>query len=345
MACSGCGNDVPEGLSECPFCGATQDPAFDGNVLPPRRRQRNWWTDLQQRWTEGNLDLQRRSGVAAQASSWLQQLRHHSFIPWEVPFSLLVPGLGHLFWGMPMLGLVLFAGALLFLGLTVAMGPSVSVGMVRVQLIILSLYLGGVHAHAFGIGQRRRLVPFGRPGLVNLVMLVVIVVQMNYVLNVVFERGSEQRQLFRMYGYNVMRPTFQSGDMVAVEAITSRPLQYGDIVVISRMQPERVLGLGGDLLEIRQGKVWRNGQVLGASASALFAYGRPEAPDHMLRVQPVQKQRLSVPDNEIGYLNWGRALKTRLIASCGGIITEIVAPPERACLFVNGLPVPVASAP
>lgn len=79
---------------------------------------------------------------------------------------------------------------------------------------------------------------------------------------------------FVVEGYRVsgesMSPTFQHGDYVFAEKISYKlgDLDYGDVVIVETKNAEnkkiikRVVGLEGDLIQIKDGVVYRNGELL-----------------------------------------------------------------------------------
>ena len=66
-----------------------------------------------------------------------------------------------------------------------------------------------------------------------------------------------------------MENTLHNGDVLIVK--TGAKISYGDIIIIDNKKPneyivKRVIGLGGDTIEIKDGNVYRNGELLDESA-------------------------------------------------------------------------------
>ncbi len=63
-----------------------------------------------------------------------------------------------------------------------------------------------------------------------------------------------------------MLPTIQDGDLLTIEEIPAAQLQRGDLIVFKidekRQYLKRLIGLPGETVEIRDGKVYINGKVL-----------------------------------------------------------------------------------
>ncbi len=63
-----------------------------------------------------------------------------------------------------------------------------------------------------------------------------------------------------------MLPTIQDGDLLTIEEIPAAQLQRGDLIVFkideTRQYLKRLIGLPGETVEIRDGKVSINGKVL-----------------------------------------------------------------------------------
>ena len=75
-----------------------------------------------------------------------------------------------------------------------------------------------------------------------------------------------------------MENTLHNGDVLCVK--TGANITYGDIVIIDNKKPneyivKRVIGLGGDTIEIRSGKVYRNGVELDESSYVKKINGVP----------------------------------------------------------------------
>jgi signal peptidase I len=101
-----------------------------------------------------------------------------------------------------------------------------------------------------------------RAGIVQVILTAIIIL-------VVFAAVQFTMQSFRVEGYS-MEPTFPDGEYIVVNKLTYRFVSphRGDVVVFrnpqmpDRLYIKRILGLPGDTVEIRGGRVYINGSVL-----------------------------------------------------------------------------------
>lgn len=87
-----------------------------------------------------------------------------------------------------------------------------------------------------------------------------------------------------------MVPTLQDGDRLILTDVTTR-YKHGEIVVISRADDDplvkRVIAVGGDTIDLRDGKVYLNGEELDEPYIDQETYDiSPEPPDFPLTVPP-----------------------------------------------------------
>jgi signal peptidase I len=83
----------------------------------------------------------------------------------------------------------------------------------------------------------------------------------------IFEIMSDQANAKQFQvGGSAMEPNFHDGQIVEVEEVPVTDLQRGDVIVFSpdkeRQYLKRLIGLPGETVEIRDGKVYINGKVL-----------------------------------------------------------------------------------
>jgi signal peptidase I len=193
--------------------------------------------------------------------------------PWlAVVLSLLAPGLGHLYCGGLVEGLVLFLVSLLFVPLVVVaalLTPAtpVLVGLVVAGVALLGVYLyAAAGAYRAARRQRERYEPreYNHPALYVLFALVGIVYSVGgaWFVPHVFEAfyvptGS-------------MVPTIIDGDHVLVNKFVyeRRLPRRGDVIVFrvpgkpGQNWIKRVIGLPGDTVELRDNEVFINGRKL-----------------------------------------------------------------------------------
>jgi signal peptidase I len=83
----------------------------------------------------------------------------------------------------------------------------------------------------------------------------------------VFEIMSDQANAKQIQvGGSAMEPNFHDGQIVEVEEVPVTDLQRGDVILFTpdkeRQYLKRLIGLPGETVEIRDGKVYINGEIL-----------------------------------------------------------------------------------
>ncbi len=333
-SCPGCGQQVPEISAKCPVCGKEIGSDFV-SVVPPRARDR----DLGERLDIIHGDLKRIPGVG-----WLFSREEISLrIPNpELWLSMLFPGLGHVFLGSWLIGFTAaFGGVALFWLLTVLFREAG--GNLTMQLFIFGTFLGAIHSHAVHLGDKRRgglKSGMSRRGIFIVIILGVYVqfTLAGYFLNRYFYPILSQVEIL---GYEFWAPVFRTGDVLQYNHLSLPVTGRGDFVLFDRNFIERVLGTAGDVLELRGGKLFRNGaSVMLPEYLPLVPFENRMIPDGAWRLgDPDQDQKIVVGDHQFGFLYWGRELRVATVSLLLGRIEEIVRPRERRCRFENGKPV------
>lgn len=193
--------------------------------------------------------------------------RNRRLRTWVVFFaSLFAPGLGHVALGLTQLGLLFYGLFLvgLAVGLTTFMlVPVAPVNVVFAAAVWLPCYLGpALHASARvrqESGERGlESIPWIRVG-VGLVAAFIIGQAYNFTVSLFAETITNHG--------GAMEPTLRVGDRVMVRKIAVHP-QRGDIVAVhwpdtpaSEIVFERVVGLPGETVEIRDQRAWVDGEL------------------------------------------------------------------------------------
>jgi signal peptidase I len=193
--------------------------------------------------------------------------------PWlAVALSLFAPGLGHLYSGRLVPGLVLFLASLLFVPLVVLAALLPPATPVLAALLAAGVAVIGVYVHAvvgaYRVARRQRTAyeprEYNRPGLYALFVLV----------GTAYAVGGAWLVPHVLGGFYLptgsMAPTFLDGDHVLVNKLVyqHRLPRRGDVVVFRVPgKPgcnwvKRVMGLPGDTVEVRDGEVFINGRKL-----------------------------------------------------------------------------------
>lgn len=188
-----------------------------------------------------------------------------------VVLSLLCTGLGHLYCGRTARGLVLFLLSLLFVPVVVlvALAPPSGVGLallvvdgVGFPLLVLFAVIDSARiARRLRDGIERR--DYQRPAVYALFAIVGLLFPLG---SSVYLRAHVV-EAFRIASGS-MEPTLRRGDRILVDKLGGRPLKRGDVVVFrhgsdpERNYVKRLVGLPGDRVEVRDGRVYVNGEPL-----------------------------------------------------------------------------------
>jgi signal peptidase I len=194
--------------------------------------------------------------------------------PWAaVVLSLFSTGLGHIYCGRIVTGLVLFLASLLFapavvLAALLAPSTAVLVGLLLSVAAVLGLYLFAV-LDAFRVarraGEHYTLREYNR----GLVYALFILVGVTYPVGVVSVLRANVFEAFLLPVASEV-PNFLPGDRVLVNKLAYR-LRFprrGDVVVLrvpgepGRTWIKRVIALPGDTVAVRAGQVYVNGKKL-----------------------------------------------------------------------------------
>lgn len=196
--------------------------------------------------------------------------------PWfAAALSLLAIGVGHIYSGRIVLGLLLFASPMVHLPLLALLAwIEPSLGAMLLLLFVpvaaqLLLYLGAA-GHAFATAAARRqytLRDYNRPA----VYIGLTLLALTYPLLVAV---TIRDNLFEAYVIptNSMAPTINRGDRVLCNKLRYRtqPIRRGDLVVFkppgegpAMTYVKRVIGLPGDTVAVERGRVTVNGERAG----------------------------------------------------------------------------------
>lgn len=243
-----------------------------------------------------------------------------------VLLSLLLPGLGHLYAGVPLRGILVFLGWLtvgfaaiwgilaLFLG---------SPGSLAVGAVICLPILFAVHIDAGLVARSRRHAPPRRWNrwwwYVAYVILFSIVFNRSTIRPMFAAVASLRPVQVSHLPSNSMAPTLLRGDYVLMHTSARRAgeSRRGDLVVF-RLPPDplaqyvkRVVGLPGDVVEIRAGRLIVNGvpateEPNGESAETI----RESLGDRRYEVRPLRRDRYgpeTIPEGTLFVLGDNRS--------------------------------------
>ena len=145
-----------------------------------------------------------------------------------------------------------------------------------------------------------------------------------------------------------MEPTLYDGDILVVN--TKRTPSYGDIIIIGSTENnkvesywiiKRVIGLGGDTIEIKDGKVYRNNLEVPLDESYL--------PDGVFTDKNNFSGPVTLNENEIFYLgdNRGVSKDSRTLGPCKtenvvGVVEEWSIRTKTIRTFFNSIPEKIA---
>lgn len=193
--------------------------------------------------------------------------------PWlAVVLSLFAPGLGQIYCGEIVRGLVLFLASLLFAPLVMlaALLPPATPVLVALLLVALAVLVAYLYAVAAAYRSARRLREhyepreYNRPLVYVLFLLVGVLCPVGgaWYLPHVFEAFYLPTQS--------MAPTFREGDHVLADKLAYRKAlpRRGDVVIFRVPHKpgftwiKRVIGLPGDTVEVKNNEVFVNGKRL-----------------------------------------------------------------------------------
>ena len=188
--------------------------------------------------------------------------------------SLLSPGVGHVYCGRIVTGIILFSTWMLlpFCLIALALVPATWVALIVLlivpMLVWLLVWIGGAWRairHAKRLGDDYELRDYNRPIVYSLLVF----------LGLTFGLGSLlacRRVVVEVFYIptSSMQPTFLPQDRVLVEklSVLKRHPMRGDLIVFRRPDHEvgywikRVIGLPGDEVRIEDGEVWINDEPL-----------------------------------------------------------------------------------
>lgn len=182
--------------------------------------------------------------------------------PWIAGvLSLLYPGLGHIYVGMPRVGVAIWVGVWVASGLALWLGSRLTGGVVLAPLVVAALGgTLGVTAHSWRAARRHRAGP--RPHAGTVILAFVAFAAASFVA-----RPWLHRHVARNYRIpsSAMAPTLEIGDWVFVVPLGSQPLRDGQVVTyVSEGNPlvKRIVALPGDTVEMRHGQLIRDGRAV-----------------------------------------------------------------------------------
>lgn len=190
-----------------------------------------------------------------------------------VTLSLAATGLGQIYCGRIVRGLVMFLGSLLFAPAIVAAAllPPATVILVGMILALLGVLIVYVYAVVDAFRLARRSGDVGQPKEYNhpLLYALFLLVGLTYPAGGLYAIRSSVFEAFRIPGASEA-PTLLSGDRFLVNKTTyrRRVVQRGDTVVFRvRSEPaenwvKRVIALPGDTVEVQDNQVFVNGRPL-----------------------------------------------------------------------------------
>ena len=185
-----------------------------------------------------------------------------------VTLSLVMSGLGHLYCGRLVTGLAWAAAGAVTVPLVFAAMLAGSAWLWAAVILALVVWTAAaIHA---GIIARRisgsyQLREYNRGVVYALLIVIASIGSLSYALLV----RAQYAEAFVMFGQS-MSPTVRQGDRMLVlkTAYRDEPVERRDVLVFrnpeapSQRWVKRVVGLPGDVVEIREGAVWINGERL-----------------------------------------------------------------------------------
>jgi signal peptidase I len=313
MRCPSCGLDNPAENSFCASCAKELTPGAAAQFEPPRAKDRNRRRMREAiAVTEQGLQAARVfSGEVLLASRFDRSTFTALFRQGLVLlFASLLPGLGHLLLGEYLLGLGFLLGFGFFLacwqGFINLLPYSLALGF---ALTVMGLSLLDILRHDPYTGARRPLRPSQLWLTLALVLGIVALVQLT--IAIMWERVIPTQPILQLTPRDAPRGNsvfLETGDRLLFSRrayLASGPAR-GDVVLarVENMNSvQRILAVPGDLLEVKRGRIYRNGEILSAQAYPL---------------QPVNP--VEVYGGGIGHALWSQRLKNGQYAVWGVIL-------------------------
>jgi signal peptidase I len=192
---------------------------------------------------------------------------------WAVLLSVAATGLGHIYCGRLLKGLVLFFASFAFAPIIVIAAQNAASPLMLALVIIALLFLLGIFIYALvdagflarRLGNNYQLKEYNR----WYVYLLFIVVAISYPTNLASSIRDDILQAFKIPSQS-MAPNILPGDRVLLNKARYKiaPVQRGDVVVFvypddrRRYYLKRIVGLPGDSVEIRDNMVYVNDRPL-----------------------------------------------------------------------------------
>lgn len=188
-----------------------------------------------------------------------------------VALSLLCTGLGHLYCGRTARGLVLFLLSLLVVPVAVAVALAPPSGLLLAAFVVTGA--GFPILVLFAVIDSARIARRLRDGVERRDYQRPVVYALFAIVGLLFPLGSSvylRAHVIEVYriASGSMEPALHRDDYVFVNKLGGRPPKRGDVVVFrhghdpERNYVKRLVGLPGDRVEVRDGRVYVNGQIL-----------------------------------------------------------------------------------
>jgi len=235
--------------------------------------------------------------------------------PWHprawvaVVLSILLPGLGHLYAGRPLRGLVLLVALHVFAVAAILLALGAPGAVLRIALFVLLFVIGASAAPVDAARMARRAAPgrkrmYQRWYALAAVWLVATVIGPDWFIGFVKRNVAEAFKI----PTGSMNPTLLAGDYVLVSHRVPEPLQRGTVVVYyfdekGTHYTHRAVGVPGDTLEMRDFRLYRNGKP----ADEPWAHSDSGAPDPAGVAEFEWQRSRTLPGGRASpsYGNWG----------------------------------------